>query len=190
MMLACGAYSHQTPGQATKKTGPRNWDPLTYLCFSLYLRLDKSRSEGFVRAATALLEARADPNTGFFESEHQPRPEWESVLYGTAGIAQHPGLTRLLLDNGADPNDGEVPYHSPETYDNTTLKVLLDSKRLSAGSLSTMLLRKADFHDRDGMQLLLDAGASLKNVSIPCGYEEVDLLLRAAASTRGLLFRS
>jgi ankyrin repeat protein len=74
-------------------------------------------------------------------------------------MAQHPGLTRLLLEHGADPNDEEVPYHSPETYDNTTLKVLIDSGKLSADSLSTMLLRKADFHDREGMRLLLEAGA-------------------------------
>jgi hypothetical protein len=165
------------PGQATRKLGPRNWDPLTCLCFSRYLRLDKNRSEGFVRAAAALLAAGADPNTGFFESEHQPRPEWESVLYGAAGIAQHPGLTRLLLEHGADPNDGEVTYHSPETYDNTTLKVLLDSKRLSADSLSIMLLRKADFHDRDGMQLLLETGADPNRMTL-WGYTALHQSLR------------
>ena len=43
------------PANATAKGGPLGWDALTYLCFSNYLRLDASRSDGFVRAATALL---------------------------------------------------------------------------------------------------------------------------------------
>src|SRR3954466_3617768 len=36
---------------ATAKRPPHDWDPLTYLCFSRYLRLDRNRSDGFVRAA-------------------------------------------------------------------------------------------------------------------------------------------
>jgi hypothetical protein len=58
------------PGNATVKGGPRGWDALTYLCFSKYLRLDRARSDGFVRAATALLDAGASANTGFYEAGH------------------------------------------------------------------------------------------------------------------------
>src|SRR5262252_4221449 len=39
---------------ASASGSPYNWDALTHLCFSRYLRLDPSRSAGFVRAATAL----------------------------------------------------------------------------------------------------------------------------------------
>jgi ankyrin repeat protein len=147
------------PGRATAPGGPRGWDPLTHLCFSRYLRLDPSRSEGFVAAAEALLDAGADPNTGWDETHHQPRPVRESALYGAAGIAHHAGLTRLLLARGADPNDEEVPYHAPETHDNGAVEALLESGRLSADSLATMLLRKADWHDPDGIRLLLAHGA-------------------------------
>src|ERR1022692_5031127 len=83
------------PGNATAKDGPRQCDALTYLCFSRYLRLEPERSDAFLRAATALLDAGASANTGFFEMAHQPKPEFESVLYGAAGVAQHAGLTRL-----------------------------------------------------------------------------------------------
>src|SRR5579864_6280696 len=83
------------PANATAKGGPRGWDALTHLCFSKYLRLDRARSDGFVRAATALLDAGAGANTGFYEGNHQPQPEWESVLYGAAGVAHHPEMTRL-----------------------------------------------------------------------------------------------
>jgi ankyrin repeat protein len=144
---------------ATRAGGPHGWDALTWLCFSRYLRLDPARSDGFVRAATALLDAGASANTGWSEQDHQPRPEWESAIYGAAGVAHHASLTKLLLDRGADPNDEETPYHSPESYDNAALTVLVESGRLSPDSLATMLLRKADWHDREGMRILLEHGA-------------------------------
>src|SRR5229473_1027356 len=147
------------PANATAKGGPRGWDALTHLCFSKYLRLDRARTDGFVRAATALLDAGASANTGFFAENHQPKPEWESVLYGAAGVAHHPEMTRLLLERGADANDGEVAYHSPETLDNRALKILVESGKLTPLSIVTMLIRKFDWHDDNGVAWLLDHGA-------------------------------
>src|SRR5262245_55759000 len=147
------------PARATAKGGPHHWDALTYLCFSKYLRLDPARSDAFVRAATALLDAGANANTGFYDESHQPQPEFESTLYGAAGVAHHAELTRLLLEHGADPNDAEVPYHAPEGWDNGALKVLVESGRLTDDSLATMLLRKADWHDYEGIKWLLEHGA-------------------------------
>jgi len=144
---------------ATAKGGPREWDALTYLCFSKYLRLDPDRSAGLLRSAEALLDAGADPNTGWFEQPQQHGPEWESVIYGAAGVAHHAGMTRLLLARGADPNDGETPYHTPESYDNDALKALVESGKLTDVSLATLLLRKADWHDYEGIRYLLENGA-------------------------------
>src|SRR5437016_6820294 len=146
------------PGNATAKGGPHGWDALTYLCFSKYLRLDRARSDGFVRAARALLDAGASANTGWYEMNHQPKPEWESALYGAAGVAHHAELTRLLLERGADPNDEEVPYHAPETHDNAALQVLVESGKLNADSLGMMLFRKTDWHDYEGIKWLLERG--------------------------------
>ena len=64
---AVARFLVEAPANATAKGGPRHWDALTYLCFSRFLRLEPARSEGFLKAATALLDAGADPNTGFFE---------------------------------------------------------------------------------------------------------------------------
>ncbi len=153
------------PASATTKSGPRNIDALTHLCFSVYLQQDRTRSDAFVRAATALLDAGADPNTGFFDESHRPLPERESVLYGAAGVAHHAAVTRLLLERGADPNDGEVPYHAPETWENDAVRVLLDSGKLNEESLNMMLLRKTDWHDLEGVQLLLDHGADPNRLS-------------------------
>ncbi len=144
---------------ATTKGGPHGWDALTHLCFSRYLRLDRSRSDGFVASARALLDAGASANTGWLETQHDPRPTWESVIYGAAGLAQHPEVTRLLLERGADPNDDETPYHVPETYDNTVMKILVESGKLNATGITTLLLRKTDWHDYEGIKWLLEHGA-------------------------------
>jgi FOG: Ankyrin repeat len=150
---------------ATRKGGPRDWDPITYLCFSRYLKIDGARSDDFVKSAASLLDAGADPNSGWFESDHQPKPEWESVIYGAAGLSHSADLTRLLLERGADPNDEETPYHAPETYDNAALKVLVQSGKLTKDSLATILLRKADWHDYEGIKWLLEHGVEPDTVT-------------------------
>ncbi len=120
---------------ASAKGGPYGWDALTYLCFSRYLRLDAAKSEAFVRTARALLDVGANPNTGRHETiDTPPRQIIENAIYGAAGIAQHAGVTRLLLERGADPNDEETPYHVAETRHNDLLRILLDSGRLNADS--------------------------------------------------------
>lgn len=164
------------PASATATGGPYGWDALTHLCFSRYLRLDPDRGD-FVGTARALLDAGASATTGFFEHDHQPTPEWESALYGAAGVAHHAGLTRLLLERGADPNDGEVTYHAPEAHDNAALRALVESGRLTADSLATMLLRKADWHDGDGIAYLLAQGADPDRLT-PWGHTALHQALR------------
>ena len=153
------------PSLATAKGGPRGVDPLTHLCFSAFLKERRDQSDAFVRAATALLDAGASANSGFFDESHPPHREWESVLYGAAGVAFHAPLTRLLLERGADPNDDEVPYHSVEGPDNDAFKLLLDSGKLTGDSLNMMLLRKSDWHDYEGVKLVLDHGADVNQMS-------------------------
>ena len=155
------AFLAHDPASAISKGGPLGWDALTYLCFSRFLRLDHPRSEAFVRTARALLDAGASANTGWIElNDHpNPRPVFEAAIYGAAGVAQHAELTRLLLERGADPNDEETAYHVIETRDNTVLKILLESGKLNTRSLNTLLLRKCDWHDREGVRLVLEHGA-------------------------------
>jgi len=147
---------------ASERGGVYVWDPLTYLCFSRYVRWqrkDEARSREFVEAARALLEAGADPDTGWFDGIGEATPVLESVIYGASGIAQHAELTRLLLEYGADPNDEETAYHAAENYEQGPVRVLLESGKLNEDGKATILLRKADWHDLEGMKLLLWFGA-------------------------------
>ena len=144
------------PTTVSAKSPPYGGDALNYLALSKYLRLDPARTPGFLRTATALLDAGADPNTGFWTTGQFP--ERETALYGAAGVAHHAELTRLLLERGADPNDGEAVYHSPETYDNAAMRLLVETGKLTPENLSLMLIRKHDWHDYEGAKYLLERG--------------------------------
>ena len=60
---------------ATATSAPYGGDALVYLCLSKYLRLDRARSDGFLRAATALIDAGANPNSGFWTKGTYPELE-------------------------------------------------------------------------------------------------------------------
>lgn len=145
----------EDPANATAISEPYGGTALVYMCLSKYLRLYKSN--GFLQIANALLEAGTDPNTGFWTEGQYP--EFETALYGAAGVAQHAALTKLLLEHGADPNDGEAVYHSPETDDNDAMKLLVETGKLAPENISLMLIRKHDWHDHDGVKYLLEKGA-------------------------------
>lgn len=132
---------------------------LAYLGLSKYLRLKKEREEDFFKAATLLLDAGADPNAGFWTAP--PHPEFETVLYGVAGVAHNEALTSLLLSRGADPTDVEVLYHSPESYDLGVLRAVVETGRLSQQDLVLMLIRKHDWHDYYGVKYLLEKGTNV-----------------------------
>lgn len=143
---------------AVAVAGPFGGSALVYLCLSKYLRLEKRPAEGFLKAAKALLDAGADPNAGFWTTGKYP--EFETALYGAAGVAQHAGLTQLLVDHGAEVNDDEACYHSPETWENGAMRVLVESGKVTVENLSMMLIRKHDWHDYEGARYLLEHGAN------------------------------
>lgn len=145
------------PALVRRTSPPYDGDPLTYLGLSRFLRLDPARSEQFVLAARALLDAGADPDSGFVTSG--PHPGRETALYGAAGVAHHPGVTALLLERGANPNDEEVVYHSPEGDDCRAMQLVVETGRVTPANLALMLVRKADWHDLEGVRYLLERGA-------------------------------
>jgi ankyrin repeat protein len=157
-VLAVQQFLREDPANAKITGEPYGGTALVYLCMSKYLRLRKELNLNFMLAASALLEAGADANAGFWTKDEIP--EFETALYGAAGVAHHAELTKMLLKHGADPNDVEVVYHSPETDDPGVLMALVESGKLTPASLSLMLIRKHDWHDTEGIRYLLQNGAN------------------------------
>ena len=85
------------PELATAKCGPRDWEPLLYVCFS-------RRPGGKADTARVLLRCGADPNAAWVNAGWPDSPL--SCLYGATGLNNNPELARVLLDAGARPNDG------------------------------------------------------------------------------------
>jgi ankyrin repeat protein len=112
-----------------KKGGALNWEPLLYACYS---RLNSTAAgHSTLDVAKVLLEHGADPNAGFLWRGLVPPFTALTGAFGDgeAGPHNYPphqhrdALVRLLLDSGADPNDGQALYnvHDP---DNQVLKLL------------------------------------------------------------------
>jgi ankyrin repeat protein len=130
-------------GDPNAPGGPRGWAPILYVCHTCWPS---------AALAGELLVRGADPNAAF-ENEFGRM----SALYGAAGVAHDAELTRVLLEAGADPDDGESVYHATEAPDTACLRLLLEHGASVAG---TNALAHALDHDAlDHVRLLLDAGA-------------------------------
>lgn len=116
-----------------------------------------------------LLARGADPNCYWID--HWADEEvHETALYGAAGFNNHPGLTKLLLNSGAEPNEGlggEPPYRGEAVYHacdhpghNECLEMLL-AAGASQAAKDYCLLRKLDFEDPNGVLVFIRHGANL-----------------------------
>jgi ankyrin repeat protein len=181
--------------------GPRRWAPLSYLCFSRFLRFEKRRSGEFVSCARMLLDAGADVQTAWGNAEDGVK---ESALYGAAGVANDAALTRMLLEAGADVNDGEALYHAAEFSGAEAREVLrlILARKPRREWMAYCLGHKLDFEDLEGVRVFLEAGAdvtcrneggmlkgwTLLNVAIRRGRSAavVEALIAAGAEVNGV----
>ena len=110
--------------------GPHRWPPLLHACYS---RLEPEGDRSTLEAARALIDGGADPDAGLLWGGHVPP---FTALTGAFGEGEdgnnqppHPqrdALARLLLEAGADPNDGQTLYNRHFRRDDGHLALLFE----------------------------------------------------------------
>jgi ankyrin repeat protein len=140
--VACGevdrvaALLAQDPLELTLRGGPQQWTPLLFACYG---RIEQAR-ERALEMIQLLLDAGADPNTHFVTADDW-RLRFNALTgvmgQGEMGQPEHPDAevaARLLLDRGAEPNDGQGLYNTRLVGDETRWLTLLISYGLDTDS--------------------------------------------------------
>lgn len=158
------------PSWVNRPGGVLNLPPLFAVTHSSLLQLPEY-GERLRRCAAFLISAGADPNQRIGNRsppasfEHPDHDHPLSALYGAAGKANDAELTRLLLEAGADPNDGESLYHAAEDSAVCVQLLLAHRARVSG---SNAVYRVLDFDNLPALALLLEHGDP--NEPIPGEY--------------------
>jgi hypothetical protein len=125
-------FLRDDPSLARSEGGPHRWTALFHLAYS---RLDETvDADAVLGTATALLDHGADANAGYLW-HGLPLPF--TVLTGVFGEGEqgpvhqprHPhslAFARLLLERGADPNDGQTLYNRMFGTDDDHLVLLFE----------------------------------------------------------------
>ncbi|HEY6433492.1 MAG TPA: hypothetical protein VIZ17_16045 [Acetobacteraceae bacterium] len=176
------------PTWVNRAGGPLNLPPLVAVTHSRLMQLPEF-GDRLRRSARYLLQMGAAPDQTIgnrFPPASLVAPDNGvrlSALYGAAGVNRDPAMTELLLEAGADPNDGESLYHSLENPDCTRLLL-----QRGARVTGTNALRRAlDIPDPTALELLLAHGG---NPNEPASGPPTDFwgapLLRAIAVRRSV----
>lgn len=164
---------NRDPQAATSKTGPQNWEPILYCCFSWFLRYDEERKPDIRKCVRLLLDKGAEPNSAWDWEKHPL-----SALYGAAGVANDRETVQMLLDAGANVNDGESFYHGVEHLGTQVLELLF-AKGADKAHQSHAVFRKLDFDDFETFAWLFDQGIDVNIRWEPSGETA---LIKSAAS--------
>lgn len=133
---------------------PNDQPPLHYVCFSTLIKLPEFEA-GLLETARLLIEKGADPSA-IVQRTWGP----ESALYGAAGVLNHPGLTKLLLDAGARTDDGECLYHSSDHPGRHECTRLILEAGVNQSDLDWCFKHQLDHDSIEGVRLFLDHGAN------------------------------
>lgn len=187
------------PAWVNRPGGALNLPPLVAVTHSRLMQLPEFRDR-LRGSAQMLLQAGADPNQAIgnrYPPASLAAPDEEarlSALYGAAGVGCDPAMTQLMLDAGADPNDGESLYHSLENPDCTRL-LLRHGARVSG---TNAVRRALDMREPAALELLLAHGGDpnepasgpptdfwgpplLRAIALRCSARHVQALLTAGA---------
>lgn len=168
------------PALATEAAGPREWPPLLYVCHTGLAFGPPSRRDDLLATARLLLARGADPNTRYpwlHHGVHRP------ALWAAVCVARLRPLAELLLDAGADPNDGVTFPLAAGGGDIASLELLhahgADVNQSWATDGSSTLYSIMNWSDTPiGVQWLLEHGADPDSAFAPNGETPLHVAAR------------
>ena len=129
-VVAARRFLREDPACAGRTGGPFDWEPLLYLAYS---RIDSDDpAHDPLSVAQLLLEAGADPDTGYLWDGNYPFTALTGAFGGGEDKTNQPphrhaaALARLLLEAGADPNDSQALYNRQFDPDSSHLELLIE----------------------------------------------------------------
>lgn len=153
------AWLARDPGLATATYGGSSWTALVALAASPLFSSTPERAAASVAIGRRLLDAGADPNA--FVPLPGDTNGRLSALYFASNVGNAP-LVELLLERGADPNDGESTYHAAEHDHRDVLELLVaHGAEISAAHgvwKNTVLYFLAGYRDLNPRAAKADAG--------------------------------
>ncbi|HEV2180648.1 MAG TPA: ankyrin repeat domain-containing protein, partial [Gemmatimonadaceae bacterium] len=170
----------ERPALATEPGGPRHWPPLLYVCHTALGFGPPSRPGGLVAIARRLLELGVDPNSRFPWLHHGVQ---RAVLWSAVCVAHLLPLAEVLLEAGANPNDGVTLTIAASGGDVEALDLLLahgaDVNQPWATDGSATLYAILTWGDAsDGARWLLAHGADPDPVFAPNGETPLHVVAR------------
>ena len=181
---AVDARLERDPSLATKPGGPggpRDWEPIHYVCYTSMAYDAPERAEGLAAIARRLIALGVDPNTRFPWLHHNVR---RPVLWGASRVAQSLPLVDALLDAGADPNDGVTLPLAASAGDIPVLEALrahgADVNQAWATDGATSLYAILNWsRTPEGVMWLLEHGADPNAVFAENGETPLHVVARA-----------
>jgi ankyrin repeat protein len=166
--------------------------PLLYACASPLHARAPARAQGILRCAELLLDRGASANESSLFDPGDPKSKIPALYH--ACVVDHVALVELLLQRGADPDDGESIYHAAELDHRECLELLrargadLSGRHPHWGNTPLYFLCGwKEWHPMSvtataGMRWLLEHGADPDVVSTPASETPLHRLAAYGAS--------
>ena len=191
---AVESHLARRPALATEAGGARGWEPLHYICYDSLGQSSVADADGVVAIARRLIELGASANARFPWLHHGVR---RPVLWGATRVTRLLPLTELLLQSGADPNDGVTLPMAASAGDVPTLELLRahganPNQPWATDGSATLYAILHWSKNLDGAQWLLEHGADPDPVFAANGEtplhvvaQRCDIILAEALVQRG-----